>query len=35
VAAGALIALVEPIVKGQMRNGFALIRPPGKIKKFI
>ena len=31
VAAGALIALVEPIVKGQMRNGFALVRPPGKL----
>ncbi|KAI8984714.1 hypothetical protein BDF20DRAFT_861331 [Mycotypha africana] len=29
VAAGALLTLVEPIVKGQMRNGFALIRPPG------
>ncbi|CAO3641502.1 unnamed protein product [Mucor hiemalis] len=29
VAAGALLALVEPIVKGQMRNGFALVRPPG------
>jgi hypothetical protein len=32
VAAGALLALVEPIVQGQMRNGFALVRPPGKKK---
>lgn len=31
VAAGALLALVEPIVKGQMRNGFALVRPPGNL----
>lgn len=29
IAAGALLALVEPIVQGQLRNGFALIRPPG------
>ncbi|KAI7905380.1 uncharacterized protein BX663DRAFT_483902 [Cokeromyces recurvatus] len=29
VASGALLALVEPIIKGQLRNGFALIRPPG------
>ncbi|KAG1113621.1 hypothetical protein G6F42_014415 [Rhizopus arrhizus] len=29
VAAGALLSLVEPIVQGQLRNGFALIRPPG------
>lgn len=32
VAAGALVALVKPIVQGQMRNGFALVRPPGKKK---
>jgi acetoin utilization deacetylase AcuC-like enzyme len=31
VAAGALLALVEPIVQGQMRNGFALVRPPGRL----
>lgn len=29
VSAGALLSLVEPIVQGQLRNGFALIRPPG------
>ncbi|KAI8061825.1 uncharacterized protein B0P05DRAFT_556791 [Gilbertella persicaria] len=29
VSAGALLALVEPIVEGYVRNGFALIRPPG------
>ncbi|GAA5806564.1 hypothetical protein HPULCUR_012102 [Helicostylum pulchrum] len=29
VAAGALINLVQPIIQGQMRNGFALVRPPG------
>ncbi|KAI7861734.1 hypothetical protein BDF14DRAFT_1876946 [Spinellus fusiger] len=29
VAAGALLNLVTPIVQGQLRNGFALIRPPG------
>ncbi|KAI8335608.1 hypothetical protein BD560DRAFT_414081 [Blakeslea trispora] len=29
VSAGALLALVEPVVKGLIRNGFALIRPPG------
>ncbi|GAN01751.1 hypothetical protein MAM1_0011c01186 [Mucor ambiguus] len=29
VAAGALLSLVAPIVQGQLRNGFALIRPPG------
>ncbi|KAI8646771.1 hypothetical protein BD408DRAFT_336197, partial [Parasitella parasitica] len=29
IAAGALLSLVEPIVQGQLRNGFALIRPPG------
>ncbi|KAG2205836.1 hypothetical protein INT47_004019 [Mucor saturninus] len=29
VAAGALINLVDPIIHGQMRNGFALVRPPG------
>lgn len=29
VAAGALLSLVTPIVQGQLRNGFALIRPPG------
>ncbi|KAG1221624.1 hypothetical protein G6F35_005862 [Rhizopus arrhizus] len=29
IAAGALLSLVDPIVNGQLRNGFALIRPPG------
>ncbi|KAI9357707.1 hypothetical protein BD770DRAFT_419935 [Pilaira anomala] len=29
VAAGALLSLVHPIIQGQMRNGFALVRPPG------
>ncbi|CEP19924.1 hypothetical protein [Parasitella parasitica] len=29
IAAGALLSLVKPIVQGQLRNGFALIRPPG------
>lgn len=31
VAAGALLSLVHPIIQGQMRNGFALVRPPGKF----
>lgn len=31
VASGALLAIVEPIVHGQLKNGFALIRPPGKF----
>jgi hypothetical protein len=31
VAAGSLISLVDAIVQGQLKNGFALIRPPGKI----
>ncbi|KAI8393322.1 uncharacterized protein BYT42DRAFT_550653 [Radiomyces spectabilis] len=29
VAAGSLLTLVDKIVLGQLRNGFALIRPPG------
>ncbi|KAI8332029.1 hypothetical protein BC941DRAFT_437294 [Chlamydoabsidia padenii] len=29
VAAGSLISLVDSIVQGQLKNGFALIRPPG------
>ncbi|KAG0170944.1 Histone deacetylase [Apophysomyces sp. BC1015] len=29
IAAGALINLVDQIVQGHLRNGFALIRPPG------
>lgn len=29
IAAGALLSLVEPIIHDQLRNGFALIRPPG------
>ncbi|KAI8379904.1 hypothetical protein EDC96DRAFT_540086 [Choanephora cucurbitarum] len=29
VSAGALLALVDPVVRGSIRNGFALIRPPG------
>lgn len=31
IAAGALLSLVDPIVNGQLRNGFALIRPPGSV----
>ena len=33
VSAGALLALVDPVVRGSIRNGFALIRPPGKEKQ--
>ncbi|RCH79328.1 Histone deacetylase 4, partial [Rhizopus azygosporus] len=29
IAAGSLLSLVESIVNGRLRNGFALIRPPG------
>ncbi len=29
MAAGGLLALVEAVVGGQVRNGFALVRPPG------
>ncbi|KAI8099128.1 uncharacterized protein BX664DRAFT_320468 [Halteromyces radiatus] len=29
VAAGALISLVDAVVEGDLKNGFALIRPPG------
>ncbi|MFN3763217.1 MAG: histone deacetylase [Anaerolineae bacterium] len=29
MAAGGLLALVEAVVEGRVRNGFALVRPPG------
>lgn len=29
MAAGGLLALVEAVLKGEVRNGFALVRPPG------
>ncbi len=29
LAAGGLLALVEAVVEGKVRNGFALVRPPG------
>lgn len=32
IAAGSLLSLVESIVNGRLRNGFALIRPPGNKK---
>ena len=31
IAAGALLELVDHVVEGTLHNGFALIRPPGKI----
>jgi acetoin utilization deacetylase AcuC-like enzyme len=34
VAAGSLISLVDAIVQAQLKNGFALIRPPGKTLFF-
>jgi acetoin utilization deacetylase AcuC-like enzyme len=32
VATGSLLNVVDQVVTGQVKNGFALIRPPGKKK---
>lgn len=33
VAAGALLNMTDAIIQGRVRNGFAVIRPPGMCTK--
>jgi len=35
LSAGSLINLVDEVVCGRVRNGFALIRPPGTYRFFL